>query len=94
MGMFYQSVLQVLGVKELEKDNVKIYPNPTTDFVHITLNSNSKIEEAEVYDTSGRLVLTTKLDNGKLDLRSLNSGIYMISFKNPDIKPIKIIKKP
>ncbi|MDQ0064339.1 T9SS type A sorting domain-containing protein [Chryseobacterium lathyri] len=94
MGMYYQSVLKVLGVKELEKDNVKIYPNPTTDFVHVTLNSNSKIEEAEVYDTAGRLVLKVRLDQEKIDLRSLDSGIYMISFKNPDIKPIKIIKKP
>lgn len=94
LGMFYQSVLQVLGVKEIEKDNVKIYPNPTADFVHITLKSNSKIEEAEVYDTAGRLVLKAKLDSGKLDLRSLNSGMYMISFKNPDLKPIKIIKNP
>ncbi|MCT2406370.1 T9SS type A sorting domain-containing protein [Chryseobacterium antibioticum] len=94
MGMYYQSVLKVLGVKELEKDHVKIYPNPTADFVHITLNSTSKIEDAEVYDTAGRLVLKAKLDSGKLDLRSLNSGVYMISFKNPDLKPIKIIKKP
>ncbi|KFF24865.1 T9SS type A sorting domain-containing protein [Chryseobacterium vrystaatense] len=94
MGMFYQSVLQVLGVKGLEKENVKIYPNPTADFVYVTLNSNSKIEDAEIYDASGRLVLKTKIDSGKLDLRNLNSGIYMISFKNPDLKPIKIIKKP
>ncbi|REC79964.1 hypothetical protein DRF60_02990 [Chryseobacterium elymi] len=94
MGMYYQSVLKVLGVKELEKENIKIYPNPTADFVHITLNSNSKIEEAEVYDTAGRLVLKVRLDQGKIDLRSLDSGIYMISFKNPDIKPVKIIKKP
>lgn len=93
MGMFYQSVLQVLGVKEFEKENVKIYPNPTADFVYVTLNSNSKIEDAEIYDASGRLVLKTKIDSGKLDLRNLNSGIYMISFKNPDLKPIKIIKK-
>lgn len=93
MGMLFQTVLQVLGVKELEKDHIKVYPNPTTDFVHITISSHSRIEEAEVYDQAGRLVLKTKLESGKLDLRSLNAGIYMISFKNPDIKPIKIIKK-
>lgn len=94
MGMHYQAVIKVLGVKELEKDNVKIYPNPTADFVHITLNSQSKIEEAEVYDPAGRLVLKAKIDGGKLDLRSLHSGVYMITFKNPDLKPVKIIKKP
>lgn len=94
MGMLYQMSLQVLGISEAEKENVKIYPNPTPDFIHVTLSSNSKIEKAEVYDTAGRLVLKAKPDNGKLDLRSLNPGIYMISFRNPDIKPIKIIKKP
>lgn len=94
MGMLYQTVLQVLGVQELVKENVKIYPNPTTDFIYVKLNSKSKIDEVEIYDLTGRLVLKTKLESEKLDLRTLNSGIYMISFKNPDIKPIKIIKKP
>lgn len=94
MGMLYQTVFRVLGVSELEKDHVKIYPNPTTDFVHVTLISKSKIEDIEVYDTAGRLVLKTKPESDKIDLRSLPAGVYMISFKNSDIKPIKIIKKP
>lgn len=94
MGMLYQTVLQVLGVSELEKETVKIYPNPTSDFVYVKLNSKSKIEGAEIYDLSGKLVLTTKLESEKLDLRNLPHGIYMIVFRNSDIKPIKIIKKP
>ncbi len=94
MGMLYQTVLQVLGVNELQKENLKIYPNPTTDFVYVKLDSKTKIEEAEVYDTAGRLVFKAKLDSDKLDLRNLTPGIYILSFKNPEIKPIKIIKKP
>lgn len=94
MGMFYQSVLQVLGVSELEKDNVKIYPNPTADFIYVKLSSKSRIEGAEIYDLSGKLALRTKLDAEQLDLRSLPQGVYMIVFKNSDLKPIKIIKKP
>lgn len=94
MGIFYQTTLQVLGVSELEKDNVKIYPNPTADFVYVKLNSKSKIEGAEIYDLSGKLVLKTKLESEKLDLKNLPQGVYMIVFRNTDIKPIKIIKKP
>lgn len=93
MGMLYQSVLQVLGVSELEKDKVKIYPNPTADFVYVKLSSKSKIEGAEIYDLSGKLVYTTKFESEKLDLRHLSQGVYMIIFKNSDLKPIKIIKK-
>ncbi|WP_294324664.1 T9SS type A sorting domain-containing protein [uncultured Chryseobacterium sp.] len=94
MGLLYQSVLQVLGVSELEKDNVKIYPNPTADFIYVKLSSKSKIEGAEIYDLSGKLVFRTKMDSEQLDLRSLPQGVYMIVFKNSDLKPIKIIKKP
>ncbi len=94
MGMLYQSVLKVLGISEIEKDNVKIYPNPTADFIYVKLNSKSKIEGAEIYDLSGKLVFKTKLDSEQLDLRQLQQGVYMIVFKNTDIKPIKIIKKP
>ncbi|MFC7345795.1 T9SS type A sorting domain-containing protein [Chryseobacterium zhengzhouense] len=94
MGIFYQTTLQFLGVSELEKDNVKIYPNPTADFVYVKLNSKSKIEGAEIYDLSGKLVLKTKLESEKLDLKNLPQGVYMIVFRNTDIKPIKIIKKP
>ncbi|MBO9690658.1 T9SS type A sorting domain-containing protein [Chryseobacterium sp.] len=94
MGMLYQSVLQVLGVSEIEKDHVKIYPNPTTDFVYVKLSSKSKIDGVEIYDLNGRLILVTRLESDKLDLRTLNQGVYIISFKNPDLKPIKIIKKP
>ncbi len=93
LGILYQSVLQVLGISELEKDNVKIYPNPTTDFIYVKLNSKSKIEGAEIYDLSGKLVFKTKLDSEQLDLRQLQQGVYMIVFLNSDIKPIKIIKK-
>lgn len=78
----------------MEKETVKIYPNPTADFVYVKLNSKSKIDEVEIYDFAGRLVLKTKLQSDKLDLRTLSQGTYMITFKNPDIKPIKIIKKP
>ncbi|WP_294223047.1 T9SS type A sorting domain-containing protein [uncultured Chryseobacterium sp.] len=94
MGLLYQSVLQVLGVSELEKDNVKIYPNPTADFIYVKLSSKSKIEGAEIYDLSGKLVFRTKMNSEQLDLRSLPQGVYMIVFKNSDLKPIKIIKKP
>ena len=94
MGMLYQTVLQVLGVSELEKETVKIYPNPTADFVYVKLNSKSKIDEVEIFDLAGRLVLKTKLQSDQLDLRALKQGVYMVTFKNPDLKPIKIIKKP
>ncbi|MBV8328460.1 T9SS type A sorting domain-containing protein [Chryseobacterium sp.] len=94
MGMLYQSVLKILGVSEIEKDKIKIYPNPTSDFIYIQLSSRSKIEDVEIYDFSGKLVVKTKLESGKLDLRHLVQGMYLVVFQNSGIQPIKIMKKP
>lgn len=94
MGMLYQTVLQVLGVSDVVENSYKIYPNPTSDFIFIELQSKTKIQEAEIYDFSGKLVSREKINENKLDLRSLPPGNYLLRFTNEDIKPIKIIKKP
>lgn len=93
LGILYQTTLKVLGISEIVKDDIKIYPNPTSDFISLKLSSKNKIDEAIIYDNSGRLVLRKNIELGKIDLRSLNTGNYLIYFTNTDIKPIKIIKK-
>ncbi len=93
LGILYQTTLKVLGISEIVKDDIKIYPNPTSDFISLKLSSKNKIDEAIIYDNSGRLVLRKNIESGKIDLRSLNTGNYLIYFTNTDIKPIKIIKK-
>lgn len=93
LGILYQTTLKVLGINEILKDDVKIYPNPTADFINLKLSSKNKIDEAVIYDNSGRIILKTKIESDKIDLRSLNTGIYLLYFTNTDIKPIKIIKK-
>lgn len=93
MGMLYQTVL-VLGINELETETAKIFPNPTSDFVQLKLSSKSKIETVEIFDQSGRMIIRTTVKEDKVDLRNLPTGIYIMTFGNQDIKPIKIIKKP
>lgn len=94
MGLFQSTTIQILGITEVVKDEIKIYPNPTTDFVYVKLESKTKIDYAEVYDISGKLVLKRKIDSDKIDLRQLKEGNYLLKFNNPELKAIKIIKKP
>lgn len=94
MGMLYQTVIQVLGVSDAIENSYKIYPNPTSDFIFVELQSKTKIQQAEIYDFSGKLVLKAKVNDNKLDLRNLPVGNYILRFENNDLKPIKIIKKP
>ncbi|PWN68668.1 T9SS C-terminal target domain-containing protein [Chryseobacterium phosphatilyticum] len=95
LGLLYQTVLDVLGVSEVvvSRDKVSVYPNPTADYVTLKISSKEKPKEASVYDLSGKLVLHCKISNDRIDLSSLLKGVYLLTFKNSELKPIKIIKK-
>ena len=56
-----------------------IYPNPTTDFIH--LSSNYKLENvtANIYNSLGQKVITTKGNSLKtISINTLKSGSYFI----------------
>ena len=93
MGIYSQTVLKVLGISEAQQESLIIHPNPTADFVFLKLNSKAKLDTAEIYDLTGKLIFQPKINEDKLDLRFLNQGIYLLKFKNSNIQPIKIIKK-
>jgi len=95
LGMLYQTSLQVLGAGEVivKQDKVNVYPNPTADYITLQIASKKKPKEVSVYDLSGKLVMQQAVSNDRLDLSSLMKGIYLLVFKNSDLKPVKIIKK-
>ena len=95
LGMLYQTVLNVLGVSEIttKQDKVSVYPNPTADYITLQISSKEKPKEVSVYDLSGKLVMQKEINSDRIDLSSLINGVYLLTFKNSDIKPIKIIKK-
>jgi len=95
LGMLYQTSLQVLGAGEVivKQDKVSVYPNPTADYITLQISSQEKPKEVSVYDLSGKLVMQQAISNDRIDLSSLMKGIYLLVFKNSDLKPVKIIKK-
>lgn len=91
LGIYYQN-FKTLGINELVVENVSVYPNPTTDFIYFKVNSKAKLSEVEVFDLSGKLIFTQRVNNETIDLQKLSKGTYFLRFKNSTIKPIKIIK--
>ncbi|PIB30054.1 hypothetical protein BFP78_13355 [Gaetbulibacter sp. 5U11] len=73
---------ETLSVSTLLINEVKVFPNPTTDKVKISL---SKVQDFEisVYDLNGRLLLNSKnrSDAFLLDLTNYQNGIYIIKTK-------------
>jgi hypothetical protein len=49
----YKSYQTYLGINDIEKSKIKIYPNPAKDFINIT--SEKPVRSIEIYDTLGKI---------------------------------------
>lgn len=86
-SIFVQSV--VTSLQELEdNDRMRVFPNPTSNILHLPLRYNDSATEIEVYDLKGNLVVRTKSKN-HIDVSTLNEGIYFLKSKNFNAKFIK-----
>lgn len=74
----YQEDSQDDGIASFAESSVSISPNPATD--HILVSSPKPIEMLEVFDLSGRKVITAVPDGNTLQLAvgSLESGVYFM----------------
>jgi beta-glucanase (GH16 family) len=61
--------------------------NPVNEYVNI--NSESKIDKVEIYNMVGTLVLESKEDTNKVDIKNLSQGIYLIAVYSEDKKSVK-----
>ncbi len=70
---------------------VRVYPNPTTDFLHIVSKTAQK---ATMFNTTGQKILETN-NATALDVIDLPSGVYLLNLINSQnqISTFKIIKK-
>lgn len=73
--------------------NIKLYPNPTSDFVNFNTEENVKVT---ISDLSGKIIYTKEYTTGnvQIDLSHLQSGIYLANFAGESFEQNeKIIKK-
>lgn len=86
-----------LSVNDVEKVNsINLFPNPTTQYISIA-SPLVKINEAEIYNSEGRLVKRASINNetDKIDVRDFAAGVYYVRtyYNNDFIKSMKFIKK-
>ena len=77
-------------VKEREKMNVKVHPNPTDDLLFVELSNGAEIANIALYDLQGRVVgannhspLQTDA-TATLSLKSIPAGVYLLRVTDTD----------
>jgi len=73
-------------------DAIKMYPNPVQNY--LSIQSSLPITGVQVYSLLGELIKDVPGNFSRIDLRSLNSGIYMIKIHSDQYAVTKkLIKK-
>ena len=91
-------VNKIVPFSETKKE-FQIYPIPATDYVIISSESTHKILKGDVFDLTGKKVITLNFDNifpgqQRLDISKLNPGLYNLilsyDLKGESVKILKI----
>ncbi len=90
-----------LGDKQIdqliEKQDIKIYPNPVSDYAYVEIGFEFKEAEITLYDMGGRQLQSLKTKNKvtKINTQALIQGSYLITIKTDTDKSAsaKLIKK-
>lgn len=84
-----------VSVLELEKENIKVYPNPASEI--LTIKAENEIKNIIIYDVLGKKVLAKKVNALATDINvdRLDNGIYTLSIalENGVTKTTKLVVK-
>jgi hypothetical protein len=71
------------GIQELPNASLKVYPNPTHDFVWIDTENTQTDGWIDMYTPAGNLIRSMQLQpNTPLDVRECPPGIYILKQRN------------
>ncbi len=83
-----------LGLNDVDRNNVVLYPNPTKGYVHVTTNAASAI--ITVTDLNGRTVHTQRLTEGSGDIliSDVQAGVYLFTIATDNgVTHRKVVKQ-
>jgi Secretion system C-terminal sorting domain len=91
-GKFEFSTIKSAKIED--KEAIKIYPNPTSDFINIESNKLSKIKSIELINAKGSIIYKTNLVENKIDMSAQPTGVYFVKIEEASGKIIlkKILK--
>jgi len=91
----FNALIQTLGVAKFQKKNIKLFPNPVKNILHYQLISNVNLAKIDIYDLTGRFIISDMQNNNKINLTKLSAGLYLVRFylKDGSIWNFRVFKK-
>lgn len=67
-----------------ESEDIVIFPNPAATEIYIKVASGSNVRDIRVYNLSGQLIHYDRVQNGRLDISRLSSGVYIAGIQTDE----------
>jgi hypothetical protein len=84
-------VEECTGISENGRNNLSIYPNPTSDQITLDIKGYSGVINVHVYDLQGRLLETT--NSTKVSLKKHAKGIYVLKVSYGEvIEEVRVVR--
>lgn len=82
------------GIATNLTDFILVYPNPTSDVLHIQTKGNIELQEVKIYNMQGRELYASQQHLQTVNITDLSSGIYLLNIKtNEGTISQRVIKK-
>lgn len=81
MAPFYVNVLP-MGVQEQHEVAWSLFPNPATTELTIKTDYSLQGNKYQILDIAGRVVIAKTIDGNKIDVNSLDKGMYILQIEN------------
>jgi len=82
---------ETVGLNEVQSNNkIKIFPNPTSNVLHIEYANNTKVKNIKLFDTKGILIYKYAKELHTLDVSTIPPGEHVLLIQT---KTEKITKK-
>ena len=93
----FELFIEVVGLEALQSLNISAYPNPTNEYLILTLTDPAKEMHYQLRDMTGRIIIDGGFSGGeaKIDMRPMAAGSYMLSINKGYValESVKIIKQ-
>lgn len=69
-----------LSINDLNRDEIIVYPNPAREMINI--KTDSDIENLQLYNSLGQLVIDQNTKTKTIDISQLQNGVYILKIKS------------
>lgn len=86
-GTIFKIIDSSLSASEFENNGFSFYPNPAKGSFNIKSNASNLATKIDVFDLTGKLVFSKKLDanpENSIDTNLLSKGMYLVSIEATD----------